>query len=133
MASAGKLERFDPFIPREPWVNPWQPDASYRSDFSLLEKLLGVAVGTSQQSGVVAGAADVWAAEELRRSGFDPDEVWPRRTVPRVMAERHSKLRQSGPPEAPARTGGGALRQARCKAGPSSGGARDGTRLLEAE
>lgn len=86
MVSAGKLERFDPFIPSEPWVNPWQSGGSYRSDFALLEKLLGVAVGTSQRSGVVAGAADVWAAEELRRAGFDPDEVWPRRTSPRVMS-----------------------------------------------
>ncbi len=85
MTSPGKLDRFDRFIPSEPWVNPWQPDGSYRTDVALLETLLGVAVGTSQQSGVVAGAADVWAAEELRRAGFDPDEVWPRRSVPRVM------------------------------------------------
>lgn len=85
MTSPGKLDRFDQFIPSEPWVNPWQPDGSYRTDVALLETLLGVAVGTSQQSGVVAGAADVWAAEELRRAGFDPDEVWPRRSVPRVM------------------------------------------------
>ena len=81
----GKLDRFDPYIPVDPWVNPWEPDGSYRSDLGLLTSLLSVAVGTSQQSGVVAGAADVWAAEELRRAGFHPDEVWPRRTQPRVM------------------------------------------------
>jgi hypothetical protein len=80
-----KLDRFDRFIPVDPWVNPWQADGSYRSDLELLTKLLGVAVGTAQQSGVVAAAADVWAAEELRRAGFDPDEVWPRRTQPRVL------------------------------------------------
>lgn len=85
MAGPGKLDRFDRFLPADPWVNPWQPDGSYRTDLALLETLLGVAVGTSQQSGVVAGAADVWAAEELRRGGFDADEVWPRRSVPRVM------------------------------------------------
>jgi hypothetical protein len=85
MTKPGKLDRFDAFIPAHPPVNPWQRDGSYRSDLSLLERLLAVAVGTSQQSGVVAGAADVWAAEELRRAGFDPDEVWPRRTPPRVM------------------------------------------------
>lgn len=85
MAGPGKLDRFDRFLPADPWVNPWQPDGSYRTDLALLETLLGVAVGTSQQSGVVAGAADVWAAEELRRAGFDADEVWPRRSVPRVM------------------------------------------------
>lgn len=85
MAKAGKLDRFDAYIPRDPWVNPWQADGTYGSDFELLETLLGIAVGTSQRSGVVAGASDVWAAEELRRAGFDPDEVWPRRTPPRVM------------------------------------------------
>lgn len=85
MVSPGKLDRFDRLIPSDPWVNPWQSDGSYRSDFGLLEKLLAVAIGTSQRSGVVAGAADVWAAEELRRAGFDPDEVWPRRSTPRVM------------------------------------------------
>lgn len=85
MAGSGKLNRFDGFLPAAPWVNPWQPDGAYRSDVTLLETLLGVAVGTSQQSGVVAGAADVWAAEELRRAGFEPDSVWPRRTAPRVM------------------------------------------------
>ena len=85
MPSAGKLDRFDRYIPNEPWVNPWQVNGAYRADFALLETLLGVAVGSSQRSGVVAGATDVWAAEELRRAGFDPDEVWPRRSVPRVM------------------------------------------------
>lgn len=85
MPSEAKLDRFDRFIPSEPWINPWQPDGGYRCDFDLLEDLLGVAVGTSQRSGVIAGASDVWAADELRRAGFDPDEVWPRRSAPRVM------------------------------------------------
>lgn len=85
MADGGKLDRFDPLVPHEPWVNPWQPDGGYRVDVALLGELLGVAVGTSQQSGVIAGATDVWAAEELRRAGFHPDEVWPRRTAPRVL------------------------------------------------
>ena len=82
---APKHERFDRFIPVEPWVNPWQPDGLYSADFDLLEQLLRVAVGTDQRSGIVAAAADVWAAEELRRAGFDEDEVWPRRRAPRVM------------------------------------------------
>lgn len=85
MAKPSKLDRFDTLVPNEPWVNPWQPDGSYRCDIALLESLVGVAVGTSQRSGVVAGAADVWAAEELRRAGFEADEVWPRRTLPRVL------------------------------------------------
>lgn len=80
-----KLDRFDPFLPVEPWVNPWLADGSYEPDLELLTRLLSVAAGTAQQSGVVAAAADVWAAEELRRAGFEPDEVWPRRTKPRVL------------------------------------------------
>ena len=83
--SEGKLDRFDRYVPAEPWSNPWQSDATYAADHDLLVTLLSVAVGTEQRSGIVAGAADVWAAEELRRAGFDPDEVWPRRTQPRVM------------------------------------------------
>lgn len=81
----GKLDRFDEFVPATPWVNPWQPDGSFAVDYDLLHTLLDVAVGTSQRAGVVAGAVDVWAAEELRRAGMDPDEVWPRRTEPRVL------------------------------------------------
>ncbi|MGC9962596.1 MAG: hypothetical protein ABSE47_11940 [Acidimicrobiales bacterium] len=80
-----KLDRFDRYLPVEPWVNPWQADGSYRPDLDLLTTLLTVAAGTPQQSGIVAAAADVWAAEELRRAGFDPDEVWPRRSKPRVL------------------------------------------------
>jgi hypothetical protein len=62
----------------------------------MLTTLLRVAVGTSQQSGVVAGAADVWAAEELRRAGFHEDDVWPRRTAPRVMPRDVRNLVQGG-------------------------------------
>lgn len=80
-----KLDRFDPYLPVDPWENPWQPDGTYRPDLDLLTRLLSVAAGTAQQSGIVAAAADVWAAEELRRAGFEPDEVWPRRTKPRVL------------------------------------------------
>lgn len=85
MPSEPKLDRFDHLVPVEPWVNPWQPDGRFRSDQELLARLLSVAVGTDQRSGVVAAAADVWAAEELRRAGFDADEVWPRRVKPRVL------------------------------------------------
>ena len=80
-----KLDRFDHLIPVQPSVNPWQADGTFRAYFDLLRQLLSVAVGTAQQSGVVAAAADVWAVEELRRAGFDPDEVWPRRVQPRVL------------------------------------------------
>jgi len=85
VAKEQKLDRFDGLIPVDPWVNPWQPGGAYEADYELLTRLLSAAVGTAQQSGIVAAAADVWAAEELRRAGFDPDEVWPRRTQPRVL------------------------------------------------
>lgn len=85
MAQPQKLDRFDAFIPREPFVNPWRRDGSYASDFELLSLLLREAVGTEQSSGIVAGATDVWAAEELRRAGFDADDVWPRRQSPRIL------------------------------------------------
>ena len=85
MAQPQRLDRFDRFIPREPFVSPWQRGGRYVPDFELLEILLGEAVGSAQSSGIVAGAADVWAAEELRRAGFQADDVWPRRRSPRVL------------------------------------------------
>ncbi|MPZ54405.1 MAG: hypothetical protein GEU79_17045 [Acidimicrobiia bacterium] len=85
MASEQKLDRFDRFLPADPWTNPWQDDGSYRVDYDLLVRLLTETTGTTQQSGIVAAATDVWAAEELRRAGFNEDEVWPRRTQPRIL------------------------------------------------
>lgn len=91
-----KLDRFDPFLPAEPWVNPWQPDGSFAVDYEMLRSLLGVAVGASQASGMVAGAVDMWAGEELRRAGFDPDSVWPRRTSPRILPRDLHNFVESG-------------------------------------
>ncbi|MBY5163447.1 hypothetical protein [Salsipaludibacter albus] len=92
----GKLDRFDAHVPAEPWVNPWQADGSFEVDLALLARLLGVAEGTSQRSGVVAGAVDIWAAEELRRAGMHPDDVWPRRTDPRIMPRDVRKFVEHG-------------------------------------
>ncbi|HVM13581.1 MAG TPA: hypothetical protein VM287_04540 [Egibacteraceae bacterium] len=80
-----KLDRFDMAIPAPPWPSPWGPGGYFAADLGLLATLLSLAVGTAQASGIVAGAADMWAAHELRRAGFDPDEVWPRSPGPRVM------------------------------------------------
>ncbi len=85
MAQPQKLDRFDDFVPKEPFVNPWHPNGQFMPDFDLLEQLLRVAAGATQASGIVAGAADVWAAEELRRAGFNADDVWPRRQSPRIL------------------------------------------------
>ena len=48
-------------------------------ELPLLEKLLTVSVqdGSSAQSGSLAKALDMWAAEELRAAGFDAQSVWP--------------------------------------------------------
>lgn len=71
--------------------DPWRHDpggaAVYVPDHPLLEALLGipVAAGAKVVSGRFARAIDAWLAQELRRCGFGPDEVWPRPTRPRVM------------------------------------------------
>lgn len=72
-------------MPPLPGTNPWQADGRFVADLGLLATFLGLAAGTAQASGIVAGAADMWAAHELRRAGFDADEVWPRSPGPRVM------------------------------------------------
>lgn len=92
----GKLDRFDQFLPAEPWINPWQADGSFSVDYETLRSLLSVAVGSSQASGMVAGAVDMWAGEELRRAGFDPDSVWPRRTEPRILPRDLHNFVESG-------------------------------------
>jgi len=49
----------------------------------VLDGLLSTPVGATP---VVAGKAlDAWVSYELRRAGFDPDEVWPRARPPRVL------------------------------------------------
>lgn len=99
MSPPGKLDRFDSLVPAPRWRNPWQPDGSYDVDEALLVDLLEVAVGTEQRSGIVAGAVDVWAAEELRRAGFHEDEVWPRRTPPRVLPRDVRNFVEGGLPK----------------------------------
>jgi len=40
---------------------------------------------SDSQTGRLAKAIDAWMANELRRAGFDEDEVWPRLSKPRVL------------------------------------------------
>jgi hypothetical protein len=74
-----------------PNINPWQMEDNgsvvYRANFKLLESMLVVPVaeGARTQSGRFAKTIDAWVAYELRRSGFEHDEVWPRLTAPRVV------------------------------------------------
>lgn len=72
--------------------NPWHLDGdsdipTYVPDHELLETLIGIPVseGRGSESGRLAKAIDAWVAHELRRCGFQPDEVWPRLTKPRVL------------------------------------------------
>lgn len=86
-------DAFDDFVPpltgRE-LTSPWKVVDGvprYRPDVSLLEELLSIPVlaGRAQQTGRFAKGLDAWAAHELRRAGFEPDEVWPRVSRPRVL------------------------------------------------
>lgn len=71
--------------------SPWSADGPgvYEPDFDALLRLLEVPVrlGAPITSGWHAKAVDAWIAQELRRSGFGEDEVWPRRGRPRVLPQ----------------------------------------------
>ena len=85
------FDSFEAAIRARPESNPWHLDdagrATYLPDHELLETLIGIPVGEGRgsESGRLAKAIDAWVAYELRRSGFPPDEVWPRLTKPRVL------------------------------------------------
>lgn len=91
------MPRSDSFSPYDqvlnrPLTNPWRYiDAAtapvYEPDFGLLGELLTVpvAAGAVSESGSFANGIDAWIAQEFRRAGFSPDEVWPRPTRPRVL------------------------------------------------
>lgn len=70
-----------------PWITVPGAEPTYQPDYDLLELLLGIPIaeGSGSESGRLAKAIDSWVAYELRRSGFPPDEVWPRLTRPRVL------------------------------------------------
>ena len=92
-AKAAGWRLFDQIIATAPLRsrNPWQQGGTgareYVPDFAALRLLLAVPLllAATSQSGVPALALDVWTAYEMRRAGFDPDRVWPRETVPRVL------------------------------------------------
>lgn len=56
----------------------------------LLPSPSGNTPGT--QTGRHAKAVDAWVAYELRCAGFEPDEVWPRLTAPRVVPREVSQF-----------------------------------------
>jgi hypothetical protein len=93
-------QRFDALVAAAGTESPWQHEvgtpARFVPDRGLLEALLTtpVQLGLTSQSGAPAKAVDVWAAHELRRAGFGPDEVWPRATSPRVLPYEIALLRE---------------------------------------
>jgi hypothetical protein len=70
-----------------PWVKGLDGQLHFEPDYNTLEQLLGVPLylKANTQSGVPALALDVWVSYELRRAGFDSDQVWPRPVNPRIL------------------------------------------------
>lgn len=91
MTSEDAFSPFDTMLAGAQANDPWRQEpgatAVYDPDYSLLERLLGIPLvsGAKVVSGRFARAIDAWLAQELRRCGFSPDEVWPRATRPRVL------------------------------------------------
>jgi hypothetical protein len=77
-----------------PWVLTASSAPKYVPDYNLLEQLLSIptAGGSVVESGRFANGVDAWIAHELRRAGFETDEVWPRPTRPRILPRDISML-----------------------------------------
>jgi hypothetical protein len=77
-----------------PWLHAADGGRRYEPDYALLERLLGIptAGGAVVESGRFANGVDAWIAHELRRAGFETDEVWPRPTRPRILPRDVSVL-----------------------------------------
>lgn len=70
-----------------PWAHNADGGRRFEPDFDALASLISIPIeaGSESQTGRLAKAIDAWTANELRRAGFDEDEVWPRLTKPRVL------------------------------------------------
>lgn len=84
------FDAFEPAIAAREGETPWDltgVERRYVPDLNLLAELIAIPVeaGHVQASGRLAKGIDAWCSSELRRAGFDPDEVWPRLTRPRVL------------------------------------------------
>lgn len=84
-------DAFGDVLAARPSASPWVHDAEgsrrFVPDFEGLASLISIPIkaGSESQTGRLAKAIDAWTANELRRAGFDADEVWPRLTKPRVL------------------------------------------------
>lgn len=91
---AAKLDGFsayDDLLASAPLDSPWTRnevgDRLYMPMYDLVEKILTIPyrAGEVSESGRFARGIDAWIAHELRRMGFNSDDVWPRATRPRVL------------------------------------------------
>lgn len=84
-------DAFGEVLETRPQDSPWVADEAggkrFEPDFDALASLISIPIeaGSESQTGRLAKAIDAWTANELRRAGFDEDEVWPRMTRPRVL------------------------------------------------
>ena len=84
-------DAFGSVLADRPNASPWAHDGDggrrFEPDFDALAALISIPIeaGSESQTGRLAKAIDAWTANELRRAGFDEDEVWPRLTKPRVL------------------------------------------------
>jgi hypothetical protein len=96
------FDAFEPAIAAREGETPWDltgTERRYVPDLDLLAELIAIPVqaGHVQASGRLAKGIDAWCSSELRRAGFDSDEVWPRLTRPRVLPRDVADLLASLP------------------------------------
>jgi len=84
-------DAFGEVLAARPTASPWMHEADvsrrFEPDVEALASLISIPIeaGSESHTGRLAKAIDAWTANELRRAGFDADEVWPRLTKPRVL------------------------------------------------
>ena len=82
-----------------PWILGENGQKLFEPDYAVLRELLGVPLHlkAATQSGIPALALDVWLSYELRRAGFNSDQVWPRPQHPRILPLAVTKLLEALP------------------------------------
>ena len=101
-------DAFGEVLAARPSTSPWVHDADgvrrFEPDFDALASLISIPIeaGSESQTGRLAKSIDAWMANQLRRAGFDDDEVWPRLTKPRVL---HSRILRSTSGDCPRTSG----------------------------
>ena len=60
-----------------PWVHGGEGGPTFEPDYPALAGLIAIPIeaGSQSHTGRLAKAIDAWVADELRRAGFDDDEV----------------------------------------------------------